>query len=88
MLQIEESVTVSGNTAQRGAGVAHEGAYFNLGGTGVTIPDEIFIDMEQNSEVKKSPISLLAPLDTSKKFQLRVPGYLYWKNGGRWSGRV
>ncbi|WP_419491300.1 right-handed parallel beta-helix repeat-containing protein [Anaerotruncus massiliensis (ex Liu et al. 2021)] len=73
MLQIEESVTVSGNTAQRGAGVAHEGAYFNLGGTGVTIPDEIFIDMEQNSEVKKSPISLLAPLDTSKKFQLRVP---------------
>lgn len=53
--------------------MAHEGAYFNLGGTGVTIPDEIFIDMEQNSDAKKSPIDLFGPLNTSQKFQLRVP---------------
>ena len=73
MLQIEENVTISGNTAQRGAGVAHEGAYFNLGGTGVTIDDEIFIDMNQETTVKKSSIDLLGPLGTDKTFQLRVP---------------
>lgn len=70
-LRIEGDAAISGNTAERGAGVAHEGAQFNLGGTGVTIGDEIFIDMNQGTE--KAPISLTGALGAGKVFKIRVP---------------